>query len=207
MLRGLGDAAFADVDAALGWQHNVDEADLFQFGEHFSGFVAEAGLPASLRKSFPQDIGQETDEDMSLDSLGFLVPDGTDAQVALVDAKCGLGLGELDIGAPEVFGAPVGYVAAQEIASLAEFGPGAPVVDFAPCHTGPAIGPGIDLDVKQPGCPAVESFEASDPLRNRQGFLLFTGASLRDFLKPFPDALGKALVHGLFFFAPVGAAT
>ena len=69
-----------------------------------------------MGEGFPQDVGKKADEDVGLDPLGLLVPDGADAQVAFVDAKCGLGLGELDIGAPEVLGAPVGDIAAKEVA-------------------------------------------------------------------------------------------
>ena len=70
-----------------------------------------AGLgDAALRERFPEHVGQKTHEDVGLDALRFLVPDGTDAQVAFVDAKRSFGLGELGIGAPQFFGAPVGHV-------------------------------------------------------------------------------------------------
>ena len=42
------------------------------------------------------------------DALGLLVPDRPDREVALVDAEGRLGLGELDVGAPQLLGAPVG---------------------------------------------------------------------------------------------------
>ena len=79
-------------------------------------------MAASLSECFPSCVDQEADEDVGLDAFGSLMPYGADTQVAFVNAKCGFGFGQLDVGAPEVVGAPVGDVAAQQVAPFAEFG-------------------------------------------------------------------------------------
>ena len=119
MFVGLGDASFSDFNTVLGGEHNIHETNALQFGKHFSGLVAKASLTAQLGEGFPEHVGKETDQDMGLDALGFLVPEGTDAKIALVYVECRLGFGQLDVGAPKFFPAPVGDVAAQQVSAHA----------------------------------------------------------------------------------------
>jgi len=203
--RRLRNAAFADIDARLGGQDNVSDTELLPFGQHFAGLVAKTRLSAPLRECFPKFIGEKTHQDMGLDAFGFLAPDGADAQVALVDAEGGFCFGQLDRGTPKVFGAPVLDVAAQQVTPFVEFGPDPPLSSLPSSHAGPAIGTGIDHDLKKAGRPAVEPFDASDAFANAQRVLLIMRACVRALLPTYPGVSGEAFVHGLFFFAPVGA--
>jgi hypothetical protein len=67
---------------------------------------------------------------VGLDPVFRLVPDRPDGQLALVDAEGRLGLRELDVGAPELVGAPVVLFRAQDVGSLGQLGPLAPVAAF-----------------------------------------------------------------------------
>src|SRR5260370_12469402 len=89
--------------------------------------LPEPGPPLPLLERFPQHISQEADEDVGLDAILTLVPHGTNPQLTLLDAECGLRIGELDIRAPQVLGRPVGDVRAQHVAP---FAPPGPVVPF-----------------------------------------------------------------------------
>ena len=75
----------------------------------------------------PQHIGEEANQDVGLHALLLLMPDGTDRQVALVDPKGRLRLGQLDVGSPERLGRPIADVGAQHVAAL---GVARPIVPF-----------------------------------------------------------------------------
>jgi hypothetical protein len=53
-------------------------------------------------EALPQHEGKEADEDMSLHAVLALMPDRADVQLILLDAKRRFGLGELDVGLPEL---------------------------------------------------------------------------------------------------------
>ena len=50
---------------------------------------------------------QEADQDMGLDSLGGLMPDRPQAKFVLLDSKCRLGIGQVNVSAPKVLVRPV----------------------------------------------------------------------------------------------------
>ncbi|OQB36026.1 MAG: hypothetical protein BWY09_02068 [Candidatus Hydrogenedentes bacterium ADurb.Bin179] len=50
-------ATFSDFNTVFGWQHNVDQTDLLEFGEYFSRFVTQPRLTAPLCEGFPEYIG------------------------------------------------------------------------------------------------------------------------------------------------------
>src|SRR2546428_11739080 len=77
---------------------------------------------------------------MRLHPIGPLVPDRTDRELALLDAKGGLGVRELHVGPPQRLSVPVGDIGAQHVAALAVPRPLAP------------LGPGRPLQAK-PGRP------------------------------------------------------
>ncbi len=55
---------------------------------------------------------------MGLDAIGALMPDGTHAQLVLLDAEGGFGLGQLNISLPELVLAPIGDIRAQQTGAL-----------------------------------------------------------------------------------------
>ena len=116
----LCDAAFADFDPLACGQDDVYDADILKFFEDTSRFVAESGTLAQSGQCFPQHIRQEADENVCQHTVFFLVPDGSDAQVAFVNSERGLGFGQLDIGLPQFFIAPVGDVGSQQITAFAQ---------------------------------------------------------------------------------------
>lgn len=119
MLGGAADTARADRNALPRGQHDIDQRDLLQFGEDLSWFIAEACAAAPLAQRFPDYVGKKANEDVRLHAVFGLVPDGPQEQVALVQAKRGFRFCQLDVSAPELFSAPVGNVAAEQITSLA----------------------------------------------------------------------------------------
>ena len=60
---------------------------------------------------------------MGLNAVLVLMPDRTDVELIFLDAESGLGLGELDIGLPELLIAPIVDVRAQQIGALRKRGP------------------------------------------------------------------------------------
>ena len=74
-------------------------------------------------EALPQHEGEEAHEDVGLQTVGSLVPDRSHVQLIFLDAKSCFGLGELDVGLPQLFIAPIGDVRAQEISPLRERGP------------------------------------------------------------------------------------
>ena len=77
MVRGLGDAAAADLGPVTSGQHHIDQLDLAQLLEHPPRFMAQAGSLATLAQRLPKNVGQEADQDVGQDALFFLMPDRT----------------------------------------------------------------------------------------------------------------------------------
>ncbi len=69
---------------------------------------------------------------MRKDSVGHLMPDGSDRQISLVDSKGRFSIGQLDVGPPEFIGRPVVYVGAKQVAALALLRPLVPLGAFGP---------------------------------------------------------------------------
>lgn len=140
VIGGTGDAAVADFDTLLaGGKDDVDQVDFAQLLKNATGLVAQTGRPSHLVQRLPENIRQETDQNVGLNPLFGLVPDRADPQIALVDPKCGFGLGQLDVRLPKVFGRPVRYVRSQKITALVERRPLAPCVVFLPRDTRAAV--------------------------------------------------------------------
>jgi hypothetical protein len=83
----LGDTPFSDVDTAAGWQDNIHHSQVVQFLQHTAWLVAESCVLTHLAKRLPQHVRQETDEDVSEDTVFFLVPDRANLEIALMDAE------------------------------------------------------------------------------------------------------------------------
>ena len=120
---GLGDAAQANLTVGGGWQHDVVRLNSCELFEHRARGVSETGALLPHFEALPQHESEKADQDMSLDAFGVLVPDGAHFQLILLDAKSRFGLGELDVGLPELLIAPIADVRAQEIGALGECGP------------------------------------------------------------------------------------
>ena len=60
---------------------------------------------------------------MRLDPVLALMPDRPQVQLIFLDAERRFGLGQLDVGLPQLMIAPIADVRAQEIGSLREGGP------------------------------------------------------------------------------------
>ena len=74
---------------------------------------------APAAKVFPENIGEKANQNMSLHAALKMVPNRAESQLAFVDAKGGLRLGQLDVSAPKLFAAPIGDVGAQQITAFA----------------------------------------------------------------------------------------
>src|SRR5439155_4066572 len=74
-------------------------------------------------QALPQHESEEADEDVGLDAVLALMPDRAHVQLILLDPKGRFGLGELDVGLPQLFVAPIGDVRAQEIGALRKRSP------------------------------------------------------------------------------------
>ena len=68
-------------------------------------------------QALPEHEGEEANEDVGLDAILTLVPDRPNVQLVFVDAESGLGLGELDIGFPQLPIASIGDVRAQQMSA------------------------------------------------------------------------------------------
>jgi len=100
VVRRLSDAAGADLSAVFGDEDDIHRAELAEFSEHSSRFIAQSRFHAQLAQEFPQHIRQEADQDVGLHAIGALMPDRSHVQLILVDAEGGFGLGELDVCLP-----------------------------------------------------------------------------------------------------------
>src|SRR5262249_4192661 len=74
-------------------------------------------------EALPEHEGEEANEDVGLDPVLPLMPDRTQVQLILVNAKSCVGLSELDVGLPKLSVAPIADVRAQERDALREGGP------------------------------------------------------------------------------------
>ena len=120
---GLSDAAQADLTMGGGRQDHVMRLDARQLFEDRTRRISKAGALLPHLEALPQHEGKKADEDMSLDAVLVLMPDRTEVELVFLDAKRGLGLGELDISLPELLIGPIVDVRAQKIGAFRERGP------------------------------------------------------------------------------------
>ena len=130
----FADALEADVTCGGGGQDQVVECDPGQLLDHGTRRVPQIGAGHPLLQRLPHRISQEAEEDVGLDAVSCLVPDRTQAQLALVRAKGRFGLRQLDVGLPEVLGRPVAQVGSQEVAAFRKHRPLTPLLFFCPRH-------------------------------------------------------------------------
>ena len=121
--RRAGRRSAAGSRRALRWAERRRAIGCGEFLEHGARGVAKAGALLPHLEALPQHEGEEADQDVGLHAIGALMPDRSHAQLILLDAEGGLGLGELDVGLPELLVAPVVDVGAQQIGAFGECGP------------------------------------------------------------------------------------
>src|SRR5207244_2031308 len=88
------DAAQTDLATVLGRQDDIGALNAAEFVEDRARALAEAGASLPLLERLPQHVGEKADEDVGLHAVGALVPDGTNPELALLDAEGGLGIGQ-----------------------------------------------------------------------------------------------------------------
>ena len=113
---GLCDATQSDLSVRCGRQDDIMGLDARQFLKDGRRRVAKARALLPHLKAVPEHQGEEANEDVGLDPVLALMPDRTQVQLILVNAKRRLGLSELDVGLPELSVAPIADVRAQEMA-------------------------------------------------------------------------------------------
>ncbi len=168
--------------------------------------LAEARAALPLFERLPQHVGQKADEDVGLDAVRALMPHRANAQLALLDAERRLGVGELDICPPQLVGAPIRHVGAQDIAALA---PARPVVPrrLGPpleAHASPERRVGDKLDNVAAGRSLV-TFEQAPDLALEAPHVKGVPGPLHALPQPGQAVLdlpGETLVHRAFFLAP-----
>lgn len=157
-----GDAAESDVNSFSGGENDIVQLELLDLFDDFPGLVAQAGLPAHLSEALPQDIGQEADQDVSLDAPLFLMPDGAQAEVVFFNAERFLSVGQLNVGCPEIFRRPIFDIAAQDVAAFAAASPGQLLVPPRPREPNAAFLLG-DGSRKKPSGPLIPLQETAQP--------------------------------------------
>ena len=115
--------AYTARRSACLFRHRIGALDAAEFIENRPGTRTQPGLALPLLQSFPEDVGKEANQDVRLDAIGSLMPDGTQGQLAFVDSEGRFRLGQLGIGLPERLGSPVRDVGAQNIAAFTVPGP------------------------------------------------------------------------------------
>ena len=103
---------------------------------------------APLAEGFPEHISEKANQNMGLYAVLKMVPDRAQSQIAFVDTKGSLGLGQLHVSTPQFFAAPIGDVATQQITAFAQPGPITPIVSLAPLQVSAAPSIGFDVHAK-----------------------------------------------------------
>src|SRR3989338_2492342 len=81
--------------------------------------ITQARPTLPLLQQLPKNVSQEADEDVRLDSIFSVVPDGSNLELRLVGAKRVLHLGELDVRLPDLLLRPIADVRAQRVPAVA----------------------------------------------------------------------------------------
>lgn len=107
-MGGVGADHASESNLAIGLigdrQDDVGGVDARELGEQGPRSVSKPGTRLPFLEGLPEDVGEKAHEDVRLDAIGLVMPDGSDREVGLVNAKGGLSLGELDIGFPGLRG-------------------------------------------------------------------------------------------------------
>ena len=88
----LGHAAQMNLAMRGSRQDDVLGLNALEFFKDDAWRIAEARAALPHLQALPQHEGKKADEDMSLHAMLALVPDRTDVELVLLDAKSGFGL-------------------------------------------------------------------------------------------------------------------
>src|SRR6185437_8135620 len=119
---GLRDASQTDLPVHCGRQHDNVRLNASQLLEDGARRASEPGALLPHLETLPSNEGEKANEDVSLNAVLSLVPDRTHVQLVLLDLEGGFGLGELNIGLPQLLIAPISNVGTQQIGSFRESG-------------------------------------------------------------------------------------
>jgi len=81
--------------------------------------ITQTGAALPLFEGLPQNIGEETNENVSQNTRLSLMPNWPDREFTLVDSEGGLGFGKLDVGPPQRLWRPVADVRTQHVTTFA----------------------------------------------------------------------------------------
>lgn len=101
------------------WQDHVGAVDGAEFLKDGARRITQTGAALPLFEGLPQNIGEETDENVRQNTRLSLMSNWADRQLTLVDAEGGLGFGKLDVGLPQRLGRPVADVRTQHVTAFA----------------------------------------------------------------------------------------
>ncbi len=140
MFGGSTDTAFADGDAGACRQHDIDQGDLVAVPRRSCAVRRRGRRVGGIRPAFSRAHRPESRPGCApARAVASGARPGAHNRSILWSAKRFFGFGELDIGAPEFFRAPVDHVTAQQIAALAQPRPVAPSARLAPAKAGQAV--------------------------------------------------------------------
>src|ERR1700740_3530511 len=94
--------------------------------------MAESCTRLPLLERFPQHVRQKANQNVRLDTGLFVMPDRTDAQIGFLNTEGGLSFGQLNVGLPQLFVAPVVDIAAQDLRAFSKLGPIVPLRAYIP---------------------------------------------------------------------------
>lgn len=103
-----------------------------KLGQNSAGRIAQPGTGLPLLERFPQDVSEKADQNVRLNTILFVMPDRTHAQIGFLNPEGGLGFAELNVGLPQLLVGPVVDVAAKNVSALAELDPIIPLWARAP---------------------------------------------------------------------------
>jgi hypothetical protein len=115
---GLGDATQADLAVCRGRQHDVVRLNARELFKNRARRISKVRTLLPHLQALPEHEGEKANEDTRLNAILALMPDRPQLELGFVDAESSLGLGELDIGSPQLLIAPIDDVGAQEIGAL-----------------------------------------------------------------------------------------
>ena len=119
---GLGVALHPQFAPVGGGDGHVEHLDLVEPLQHAARTQACSRLLVVLLEGDVEAVGEEADEDVSLDAAVELMEDGTQAEVAFEGAEAFFDAHEVDVVAPEFGGVFAGEVAAEKILAFVAAG-------------------------------------------------------------------------------------
>src|SRR5208282_2123713 len=83
-------------------QYHVGALDTAEFIKNGARAVAQSRAALPLLQRLPQDVSEKAHQDVGLNPVFALMPDGPDRKLALMDAERRLRFAELNVGSPQL---------------------------------------------------------------------------------------------------------